>query len=66
MLRNAVIRTRARSTTNSRRPGSVSAPAEPASFHVVTPDDDADRVGVDPPVGHLVEDVRVQVDERRA
>ncbi len=38
MFRNAVIRARAGRATNSRRPGSVSAPAEPASFQVVTPD----------------------------
>ena len=49
-----------------RSPGSVSAPAEPASFHVVTPDDRGDRIGIDAPVGDLVEDVRVQVDEARA
>ena len=28
--------------------------------------DRGDRIGVDAPVGHLVEDVRVQVDEARA
>src|SRR5437870_3427237 len=45
MFKNAVIRTRAGSMMNWRSPGSVSAPADPASFHVVTPDEDATGSG---------------------
>jgi hypothetical protein len=41
MFTNAVISTFAGRTMNSRKPSSVSAPTEPASFHVVTPERDA-------------------------
>ena len=37
MFTKPVIRTRAGRTMNSRKPSTVSAPAEPASFQVVTP-----------------------------
>ena len=45
MFTKPVMRTLAGRTTNSRKPSTVSAPAEPASFHVVTPERDATGSG---------------------